>query len=74
MFQSLQDNVSMEVESYGRALELLDLTIEITKDKNRLKEYLRLREMMAKFYLEKKGNLKFNSQLFAITCTLSKDV
>ncbi len=59
---------------YERALELLDLTVAVTKNKNRLKEYLRLREIMGKLYLEKKGNLKFNSQLFAITCTLSKDV
>ena len=59
---------------YERALELLDLTVEITKSGNRLKEYLRLREMMGKLYIEKKGNLKFNSQLFAITCILSKDV
>jgi len=59
---------------YERALELLDLTIEITKDKNRLKEYLRLREMTGRLYIEKKGNLKFNSQLFAITCTLSREM
>ena len=59
---------------YERALEFLDLTIAVTKNKNRLKEYLRLREIMGKLYLEKKGNLKFNSQLLAITCTLSKDV
>jgi len=59
---------------YERALELLDLTIEITKDKNRLKEYLRLREMTGRLYIEKKGNLRFNSQLFAITCTLSREM
>ena len=71
MFQSLQDNPSMEVESYERALELLDLTIEITKDKNRLKEYLRLREMMAKLYIEKKGRPKLNNQVFNYICTMS---
>ena len=71
---------------YERALELLDLTIAITKNRSRLKEYLRLREMMGKFYIEKKGNLiskgivdsegvdfKFNSQLFTCICTLSKE-
>jgi len=57
---------------YERALELLDLTIEITKDKNRLKEYLRLREMMAKFYFEKRGNLNFNNQLFTCIYTMSQ--
>ncbi|GAG41810.1 unnamed protein product [marine sediment metagenome] len=59
---------------YERALELLDLTVEITKDKNRLKEYLRLREMMGKLYLEKKGDLKVNSQLFACLRTMSKEM
>ncbi len=59
---------------YERALELLDLTIATTKSKNRLKEYLRLREMTGRLYIEKKGNLKFNSQLFAITCILSREV
>ena len=70
---------------YERALELLDLTIATTKNKNRLKEYLKLREMMGKFYIEKKGNLipkgivdsegidEFNSQLFTCICTLSKE-
>ncbi len=64
----------MEVESYERALELLDLTIEITKSGNRLREYLRLREMMAKLYIEKKGRPKLNNQLFSCICTLSKEV
>jgi len=59
---------------YERALELLDLTVEITKDKNRLKEYLRLREMMGKFYIGKGEDLRFNSQLFNSICTLSKEV
>jgi len=56
---------------YERALELLDLTIEITKDKNRLKEYLRLREMMGKLYIEKKGRPKLNNQVFNCICTMS---
>lgn len=57
---------------YERALELLDLTVEITRNKNRLKEYLRLREMMGKLYLEKKGDLKVNRQLFTCLCTMSQ--
>ncbi len=57
---------------YERALELLDLTIATTKGKNRLKEYLRLREMMGRLYIEKKGNLRFNNQLFACICTMSQ--
>jgi len=59
---------------YERALELLDLTIATAKAKNRLKEYLRLREMMAKFYIEKKVNLRLNNQLFISICTLSREV
>ena len=57
---------------YERALELMDLTIATVRSRNRLKEYLRLREMMRKFYIEKKGNLRFNSQLFACICTMSQ--
>ena len=59
---------------YERALELLDLTIATAKGKNRLREYLRLREVMGKFYLEKKVNSKFNSQLFTSIYTLSKEI
>ena len=56
---------------YERALELLDLTVEITKSGNRLKEYLRLREMIGKLYIEKKGRLKLNKQVFNCICTMS---
>jgi len=59
---------------YERALELLDLTVEITKSGNRLREYLRLREMMGKLYIEKNGNLKLNNQLFSCICTMSKEM
>lgn len=69
----IEKNDLEEVKNcYERALELLDLTVEITRNKNRLKEYLRLREMMGKLYLEKKGDLKFNSQLFTCVCTMSQ--
>ena len=57
---------------YERALELLDLTIATTRSRNRLKGYLRLREMMGRFYIEKKGNLRFNSQLFTCIYTMSQ--
>ena len=70
----IEKNDIEEVKNcYERALELLDLTIAIAKDRNHLKEYLRLREMMGKFYIEGKGNLKLNSQLFNCVCTLSKE-
>lgn len=57
---------------YERALELLDLTVEITKDKNRLKEYLRLREMIGRLYVEKKGRPKLNDQMFKCICAMSQ--
>ncbi|HEC64319.1 MAG TPA: hypothetical protein ENI23_03400 [bacterium] len=59
---------------YERALELLDLTVEITESGNRLREYLRLREMMGKLYIEKNGDLKLNNQLFSCICTMSKEM
>ncbi len=56
---------------YERALELLDLTVEITKSGKRLREYLRLREMMGKLYIEKKGRWKLNNQVFNCICAMS---
>lgn len=56
---------------YERALELLDLTVEITKSASRLKEYLRLREMVGKLYIEKKSRPKLNNQVFNCICTMS---
>ena len=58
---------------YERALELMDLTIATTRSKNRLKEYLRLREMMGKIYIGEEENLALNNQLFNFICTLSKE-
>ncbi len=57
---------------YERALELLDLTVEITKSGNRLREYLRLREMMGKLYIEERGRWKLNNQVFNCICTMSQ--
>ncbi len=57
---------------YERALELLDLTVEITKSGNRLREYLRLREIMGKLYVEKRGRPKLNNQVFNCICTMSQ--
>lgn len=78
----IEKNDIEEVKNcYERALELLDLTIATVKNRSRLKEYFRLREMMGKFYIEGEGNLipkgigsKLNSQLFNCVCTLSKEV
>ncbi len=68
----IEKNDLQEVSNcYERALELLDLTVEITKSGNRLKEYLRLREMMGELYIEKKGMPKLNNQVFNCICTMS---
>ena len=68
----IEKNDLQEVNNcYERALELLDLTVEITKSGNRLREYLRLREMIGKLYIEKKGRLKLNNQVFNCICTMS---
>ncbi|KKK83509.1 hypothetical protein LCGC14_2792680 [marine sediment metagenome] len=68
----IEKNDLQEVNNcYERALELLDLTVEITKSGNRLREYLRLREMMGKLYIEKKGRPKLNNQVFNCICTMS---
>ncbi len=56
---------------YERALELLDLTVEVTKNGNRLREYLRLREIMGKLYVGKKARPELNTQLFRCICTMS---
>ena len=68
----IEKNDLEEVKNcYERALELLDLTVEITKSASRLKEYLRLREMIGKLYIEKKSRPKLNSQVFNCICTMS---
>ena len=68
----IEKNDLTEVKNcYERALELLDLTVEITKNGNRLREYLRLREIMGKLYIEKKGSSKLNKQVFNCICTMS---
>ena len=71
----IEKNDLEEVKScYKRALELLDLTVATTRNKNRLKEYLRLREMMGKVYIGEEEDLGLNNQLFNSICTLSKEV
>ncbi len=41
------------------------------KSGNRLREYLRLPEMMGKLYIEKKGRSKLNNQVFNCICSMS---
>ncbi|MFZ2969597.1 MAG: hypothetical protein WA063_00460 [Minisyncoccia bacterium] len=45
-----KQNAEYSLMAFERALELLDLTIENEKSKSRLKELLRVREMLADFF------------------------
>ena len=56
-------------QSYERAFELLDLTIEDYNWQHGLKEILRFREAMGELYL--KPNLKLNEKLLNILLTLT---
>jgi len=46
-----KNNLKMSNNAFYRALELIDLTIEDKKNKNSLKEILRLREILADYLL-----------------------
>lgn len=45
-----KNNIAYSQMAFERALELLDLTVENEKDKNHLKELLRLREALADYF------------------------
>ena len=65
---------SKEVKnSYERAFELLDLTISITNEKNRLKELLRFRELLGAQYIAKKNDININKKLFEVLVSLDKN-
>ena len=57
---------------YERAFELLDLTISITRNKNKLKELLRFREMLAIQYVSKEKHIRKTEQLFNVLISLDK--
>ena len=46
-----EKNADFSQKAFYRALELLDLTISDKKNKNRLKELLRLRELLADYFV-----------------------
>lgn len=46
-----KNNLDYSNKAFERALELLDLTVEDTKNKFRLKEILRLREALVDYFL-----------------------
>ena len=53
--QNLESNMC-----YERAFELIDLTVEDNKWRGRLKELLRLREILAELYLQESKDGKLN--------------
>lgn len=57
---------------YERALELLDLTIGTVR-RNKLKELLRFRELLALQYQNKEKSIKANAQLFNTLLSLNGD-
>lgn len=58
---------------YERALELLYLTIEVLKDKRKLRELLRAKEMLGALYIEKTPNPHENMALLKALLSLDKD-
>ncbi|MBS3742226.1 MAG: hypothetical protein KGY74_08910 [Candidatus Cloacimonetes bacterium] len=60
----IKKNDTYEVNNcYERALELLDLTIAMNYRKNRMRELLIAREVLAKLYIDEQKNEKINKLL-----------
>lgn len=58
---------------YERAFELLYLTVETLKDKRKLREILRFKEILAHLYNEETPSLKENKNLLKVLVLLDKD-
>lgn len=58
---------------YERAFEILYLTIEVLKDKRKLREILRFKEVLAGLYNERTPTLKENKNLLKVLILLDKD-
>lgn len=58
---------------YERAIELLCLTIEVLKEKRKLKELLRFKEMLAMQYSDNFARPKENLDLLRVLVSLDKD-
>lgn len=56
---------------YERAIELVFLTIEVLKEKNKLREILRFKEALLSLYL--KNNIEENKNLFKVLMLMSKE-
>jgi hypothetical protein len=58
----IKNNSDDALSCYERALDLIDITLQDSKWKNKLKELLRCREFIGTLYYEK--SLKLNTLLF----------
>ncbi|HAX61505.1 MAG TPA: hypothetical protein DCX95_02955 [Elusimicrobia bacterium] len=58
---------------YERALELIDLTVNVCIGRRVLKELLRFREVFAEEYLKEQKNIELNRKLFSVLLLMSKD-
>ncbi len=58
------------LNAYERALELIDLTISVTKKYNLLKELLRFREILALQYTHTRVDSEFNDKLLRLLISL----
>jgi len=58
---------------YERAFELLYLTIEMLKEKNKRKELLRFKEMLGGLYLKKPPMIEENTQLLKALLSLDRN-
>lgn len=58
---------------YERAMELLYLTIATLKDKKKLRELLRFKEMLAMLYIKDSPDINENSSLLKVLVLLDKN-
>ena len=66
-------NDTKEVKScYERAFELLYLTIAGIKDRNKLREFTRFKEVLAWQYIQEKPQLKDNNMLLKVLLLLDR--
>ncbi|MBC8382378.1 MAG: hypothetical protein H8E22_00890 [Candidatus Cloacimonetes bacterium] len=56
---------------YERAFELIDLTVDTSKNKSLIKELLRFRELIATEYVHRVSDEKTNSELFYVLLSLN---
>ena len=60
-------------DCYERAFELLDLTVSLTEKRNKRREFLRLREVIAAQYISHQKSLKTNKLIFQALLLLNPE-